>query len=60
MDVTYMLDPGPVMRFGPVAIGGLERLNPAYAEGRVRWKRDEVYDESKVDETRRALIETKL
>src|SRR5436190_2934853 len=37
MDVTYRLDPGPVMRFGPVAIAGLERLNPAYVEGRVRW-----------------------
>jgi hypothetical protein len=25
MDVTYTLDPGPVMRFGPPAIEGLER-----------------------------------
>jgi translocation and assembly module TamA len=60
MDVTYTLDPGPVMRFGPVAITGLERLNPAYVEGRVRWQGGEIYDASKVDETRRALIETGL
>jgi translocation and assembly module TamA len=60
MDVTYTLDPGPVMRFGPVMISGLERLNPAYVEGRVRWRGGEIYDESKVDETRRALIETGL
>src|SRR5919204_458087 len=58
MDVTYTLDPGPVMRFGPVAIAGLERLNPAYVEGRVRWQSGEIYNASKVDETRRALIET--
>jgi translocation and assembly module TamA len=60
MDVTYTLDPGPVMHFGPVAITGLERLNPAYVEGRVRWQGGEIYDASKVDETRRALIETGL
>jgi translocation and assembly module TamA len=60
MDVTYTLDPGPVMRFGPVAISGLERLNPAYVEGRERWQSGEIYDASKVEETRRALIETGL
>ena len=60
MDVTYTLDPGPVMHFGPVAIIGLERLNPAYVEGRVRWQGGEIYDASKVDETRRALLETGL
>jgi translocation and assembly module TamA len=60
MDVTYTLDPGPVMHFGPVAILGLQRLNPAYVEGRVRWQGGEIYDASKVDETRRALIETGL
>jgi translocation and assembly module TamA len=60
MEVAYTLDPGPVMRFGPVTIEGLERLNPAYVEGRLRWQRDEIYDANKVAETRRALIETGL
>jgi translocation and assembly module TamA len=60
MDVTHTLDPGPVMRFGPVAISGLERLNPAYVEGRVRWQGGEIYNASKVEETRRALIESGL
>jgi translocation and assembly module TamA len=60
MDVTYTVDPGPIMRFGPVAIAGLERLNPAYVEGRVRWQAGAIYDASKVEETRRALIETGL
>jgi translocation and assembly module TamA len=60
MDVTYTFDPGPIMRFGPVAIAGLERLNPAYVEGRVRWQGGEIYDASKVEETRRRLIETGL
>src|SRR6516162_5851678 len=60
MDVTYTLDPGPVMHFGPPEIKGLERLNPAYVEGRLRWQRDELYDANKVEETRRALIESGL
>ncbi|MBV9199275.1 MAG: BamA/TamA family outer membrane protein [Alphaproteobacteria bacterium] len=60
MEVTYTLDPGPVRRFGPVAIEGLERLNPEYVEGRVRWQRGEIYDEAKVEETRRALIASGL
>jgi translocation and assembly module TamA len=60
MDVTYTLDPGPVMRFGPPAIAGLEPLDPAYVEGRIRWQRGEIYDSNKVEETRRALIESGL
>jgi translocation and assembly module TamA len=60
MDVTYTLDPGPAARFGPVAITGLEQLNPAYVEGRIRWQPGAVYDASKVEETRRALLESGL
>jgi len=60
MDVTYALDPGPAERFGPVAINGLEQLNPAYVEGRIRWQPGAVYDASKVEETRRALLESGL
>jgi translocation and assembly module TamA len=60
MEVTYTLDPGPVMHFGPLAIEGLERLDPAYVEGRLRWQRGQIYEAGKVEETRRALIETGL
>ena len=60
MDVTYTLDRGPVEHFGPVTVEGLERLDPAYVEGRVRWQRGGLYEASKVEETRRALIESGL
>jgi len=60
MNVTYTFDPGRVMRFGPPEIKGLERLDPDYVEARIRWQRDEIYDASKVEETRRALIESGL
>jgi translocation and assembly module TamA len=60
MHVIYTLDPGPEERFGPVGIEGLERLNPAYVQGRIKWQTGETYNASKVDETRRALIESGL
>jgi translocation and assembly module TamA len=60
MEVTYRLDPGPAEHFGPLAIEGLERLNPAYVEGRIKWERGALYNAAKVDETRRALIESGL
>jgi translocation and assembly module TamA len=60
MDVTYTLDPGPLKRFGPPAIAGLDRLDPDYVERRIRWPQGEIYDASKVDATRRALIESSL
>jgi translocation and assembly module TamA len=48
------------MDFGPLAITGLERLEPGYVEGRIRWQRGAVYDEAKVEEARRALIASGL
>ena len=60
MEVTYKLAPGPAMRFGGVSIRGLKTLDPGYVERRLRWQRGEAYDAAKVEETRRALIETGL
>lgn len=60
MAITYRLDPGPRMRFGGAAIGGLERLDPGYVERRIQWRPGEQYDNRKVDETRRLLIESGL
>ena len=60
MAVTYELAPGPAMRFGGVAITGLKTLNPGYVERRLRWRRGAAYDAAKVEQTRRALIESGL
>ncbi|MGD9615609.1 MAG: autotransporter assembly complex family protein [Alphaproteobacteria bacterium] len=60
MAVTYVLDPGPRMRFGTATVSGLERLDPAYVERRFRWRPGAVYDSSEVEDTRRALIDTGL
>ncbi|HEY3910843.1 MAG TPA: BamA/TamA family outer membrane protein [Stellaceae bacterium] len=60
MSVTYTIAPGPRTRFGPAAITGLKELNPDYVERRLRWRRGEVYNAAKVEETRQALIESGL
>jgi translocation and assembly module TamA len=60
MAVTYTIAPGPSSRFGAVSISGLRNLNPAYVERRLRWQRGQTYDAAKVEETRRALIESGL
>jgi len=60
MAVTYTLDPGPRMRFGPATISGLDRLDPGYVERRFQWRAGAVYDNREVDETRRLLIESGL
>jgi translocation and assembly module TamA len=60
MAVTYVLDPGPRMRFGAATVSGVERLDPAYVERRFRWRPGQAYDNRAVEETRRALIDTGL
>jgi translocation and assembly module TamA len=60
MAITYALDPGPRMRFGPASVTGLERLDPLYVERRVQWRPGEPYDNRKVDETRKRLVESGL
>ena len=60
MAVTYVIAPGPSLRFGAVTISGLKTLNPAHIDARLRWQRGEPYDAAKVEQTRRALIESGL
>ena len=55
VEITYSLDPGPVMQFDGVAISGLERLDPAYVERRLQWRPGETFDNHKVNQTRDAL-----
>ncbi len=43
-----------------MTITGLKNLDPGYVERRLRWQRGEAYDAAKVEETRRALIESGL
>jgi translocation and assembly module TamA len=60
MSVTYTIDPGPRVKFGPFTIEGLSRLGRDYVERRIAWHEGEEYDERKADATRKALTDSGL
>jgi translocation and assembly module TamA len=60
MTVTYTVDAGPQVRFGPHTVNGLERLDSDYVQRRVKWRMGDVYDARLVAQTRRALIDSGL
>lgn len=60
MAITYIVDPGPRVRFGSHVISGLERLDPDYVQRRIKWHAGEIYDVRQVARTRRALIDSGL
>lgn len=60
MMVTYTVDAGPRVRFGPHAISGLEHLDADYVQRRVKWHAGDVYDARLVERTRRALVDSGL
>lgn len=60
MMVTYTVEPGPVARFGPLAIEGLDRVDRDFVARRVAWKEGVPYDSRLVGTTRRDLVKTGL
>ncbi len=60
MAVTYTVDPGPAVRFGPFAIQGLKRVDREFAARRVAWKEGASYDSRPVETTRQDLVKTGL
>lgn len=60
MRVTYTVDPGAEVRFGPFAIEGLSRVDGDFAARRIAWKRGSPYDSRAVETTRQNLVKTGL
>lgn len=60
MSVDYVVDPGPRAKFGLFTIEGLSRLGRDYVERRIAWREGEVYDERKLDDTRKELTDSNL
>lgn len=52
LSVTYTADPGPYARFGPTAFTGLDRVKPAYMEGKLPWREGDPYDIGLVNDAR--------
>lgn len=57
MDVTYKVDPGPLVFFGQTRIDGLVDVNEGLIRGRLPWKRGDIYDSDKIDRARQQIAQ---
>ena len=54
--MNLAIDPGSRAVFGSLELEGLENVKADYVRRQVTWKEGELYDQRKVDETRRTLV----
>ncbi|MGQ9367652.1 autotransporter assembly complex protein TamA [Azospirillum sp. A39] len=57
MDITYTVDPGPLVRFGETRIEGLEGVDEALVRGRLPWTRGDEYRPELVERARREIAQ---
>ncbi|MFV3129849.1 autotransporter assembly complex protein TamA [Niveispirillum sp. KHB5.9] len=55
MDVTYIVDAGPEVKFGEVTFNGLSEVNERAARRRLPWRTGDVYHPAAMEEGREAL-----
>jgi translocation and assembly module TamA len=56
MDVTYIVDAGPLAAFGPLTVTGTKDVNPEYVHRRAAWVEGGPYDVRFVERTRKDLV----
>ncbi|MGI4944759.1 MAG: autotransporter assembly complex protein TamA, partial [Janthinobacterium lividum] len=55
LDVSYKVDAGPRVNLGPIGIGGLDRVNPAFVRRRLLVHPGDRFDPDKIEEARQDL-----
>ncbi|WP_448203144.1 autotransporter assembly complex protein TamA [Azospirillum sp. sgz302134] len=60
MDVTYTVDPGPLVLFGETRIEGLKDIDPALIRGRIPWTEGQIYDAALLDKARQAIAKLEV
>ena len=60
MDLTLVLQPGSMVRFGAIRLSGLESVKEAAVRRRLGWKPGEVITTARIDDGRAALFESEL
>ena len=56
--VQVSVETGPLIRFGKLAIDGLERSDPVLVERNIDWTVGDIYDQRLVDAARNRLLDT--
>jgi translocation and assembly module TamA len=60
MDLTLVVQPGPVVRFGELRIEGLETVNESAVRRRLPWQTGEVITPERIEAGRSALFDSEL
>ncbi|MGH6899132.1 MAG: autotransporter assembly complex protein TamA [Geminicoccaceae bacterium] len=60
MDLTLRLDAGPPVRFGTIAVTGVNEVERDFVEKRLPWRAGELITSERLAEGQRALRETRL
>ena len=51
---------GPLSKFGPTTIFGLDAIQPSYVQRRIQWREGEIYDPDAVEDTQKRLLNSDL
>lgn len=57
MDVTFVIEPGPLVRLGATRIDGLEDINENLIRGRLPFKEGDVYNPAMMDQAREQIAQ---
>ena len=57
LDVSYAVDTGPQVDLGPISIGGLTRVDPAFVQRRLLVSQGERFDPAKIETARQDLAQ---
>ena len=60
MDLSLSVNPGPVTRFGPATIAGLQTIDQDFIENRLDWHEGELITPERLENARQSLLETGL
>jgi translocation and assembly module TamA len=60
MDLSLRVAPGPRVRFGPIAVGGLQQVEEDFVLGRLPWEPGQLITPARLDEGRQNLLDTRL
>jgi len=57
LDVSYKVDTGPQVDLGPISIGGMTRVDPAFVRRRLLVSQGERFDPAKIEKARQDLAQ---
>lgn len=60
LHVTFTIIPGSLTQFGSSKIEGTQKVNEKFVRNRLIWQEGEIFDERKIEKTRKKLVQSGL